>query len=184
MKNNNYSEKLKNPKWQKKRLEVLNLRGFKCELCSCETKELHVHHRFYLKGREVWEYDNDVFQVLCCDCHTKEHENKNAVTEKIIEVIPDKYKRLISLLEKLNEIDARNTDFIETIFSSVLESDDYDSFFLDLSYAFEDSFIDVIRSLNSDHFRITSLEIGQASIIYDLQSEIKQLKEQINNIQK
>ena len=29
-----YSDKLKSPKWQKKRLEVLNLRGFKCEKCG------------------------------------------------------------------------------------------------------------------------------------------------------
>lgn len=95
MKNTNYSDKLKNPKWQRKRLEILNLRGFKCELCSCETKELHVHHRFYLKGREVWEYDNDVFKVLCCDCHEKEHAKKT----KQVEVIPEKYKNLLKILE-------------------------------------------------------------------------------------
>ena len=70
----NYKEQTKSPKWQKKRLEVLELRGFKCEECKCEDKQLHVHHRFYIKGRKYWEYDNDVLQVLCEDCHQKEHE--------------------------------------------------------------------------------------------------------------
>ena len=75
----NYKEQIKSPKWQKKRLEVLELRGFKCEECKCEDKQLHVHHRFYIKGRKYWEYDNDVLQVLCEDCHQKEHEKPEEI---------------------------------------------------------------------------------------------------------
>ena len=71
-----YAEQIKSPLWQKKRLEILNLHGFKCENCGSETKTLNVHHRFYLKGRKIYEYDNDVFQVLCEDCHSKTHEKK------------------------------------------------------------------------------------------------------------
>jgi hypothetical protein len=98
-----YSDKLKNQLWQRKRLEILQLRGFKCELCNCETKELHVHHRFYLKGREVWQYDNDVFQVLCCDCHKKEH-SKSVDKEYNL---PKNYKEIIQLTdgEGLNNSD-------------------------------------------------------------------------------
>lgn len=68
-----YQEQIKSPKWQKKRLEILNLRGFKCEKCSCEERQLHIHHRFYLKDRKAWEYNNDVFQVLYHSCHENEH---------------------------------------------------------------------------------------------------------------
>ena len=32
----NYSKLLQSPKWQKKRLEIMNLRGFKCEECGEE----------------------------------------------------------------------------------------------------------------------------------------------------
>ena len=94
-----YSDKLKNPKWQKKRLEILNLRGFKCELCKNEEQELHVHHRFYIKGRKPWEYDNDVFQVLCSDCHEKEHSKK----EKVVEVVPERYVELIDCIKSLHD---------------------------------------------------------------------------------
>lgn len=91
-----YSDKLKSPKWQKKRLEILNLRGFKCELCKNEEQELHVHHRFYIKGRKPWEYDNDVFQVLCSDCHEKEHSKNNK------ESIPSKLKPIIKTLDNFS----------------------------------------------------------------------------------
>ena len=71
-----YSEDLKNPKWQKKRLEILNLHNFTCEQCGAQEKTLHVHHSRYIKGRKVWEYDNDVLMCLCEDCHRREHVEK------------------------------------------------------------------------------------------------------------
>lgn len=64
-----YAEKLKNPKWQKKRLEVLQRDNFTCCLCSDAETTLHVHHKTYKKGVDVWDYPNDNFQTLCEDCH-------------------------------------------------------------------------------------------------------------------
>jgi len=89
-----YSDQIKHPKWQKKRLEVLNLKGFKCEVCENEDKTLHVHHRFYLKNRNAWEYDNDVFQVLCEDCHSKIHA-KNNKDNIIVNDYCDEFSNLI-----------------------------------------------------------------------------------------
>ena len=108
-----YSEKLKSPKWQKKRLEIMNLRGFKCDKCGNEDEQLNVHHRFYIKGREPWEYDNDVFQVLCNKCHKIEHEKKDMV----IEVIPEKYDLLISVInEDYSDVDISNlTYFLDNV---------------------------------------------------------------------
>ncbi len=40
-----YSEMLKHPKWQKKRLEVLQRDNFKCDKCGDEETELHIHHK-------------------------------------------------------------------------------------------------------------------------------------------
>ena len=92
----NYQEQLKSPKWQKKRLDILNLRGFKCEKCNCEENQLHVHHRFYLKNRKAWEYDNDVFQVLCYICHENEHKKENP--KNIL--IDEKWFKFINQFEK------------------------------------------------------------------------------------
>lgn len=141
MKKKNYSDKLKNPNWQKKRLEVLNLRGFKCELCGCETKELHVHHRFYLKGRDIWEYDNDVFQVLCCDCHEKEHSKIN----KQIEVVPEKYKKLIYDIEACSEIRGDNLESISFIIEAYLKYIQDEDFLSNLATVCNSGYLDKLK---------------------------------------
>lgn len=53
-----YAEKLKDPRWQKKRLEILERDKWMCRGC-CETqKTLHVHHIFYVHGLEPWDVPN------------------------------------------------------------------------------------------------------------------------------
>lgn len=69
-----YAEKLKDPRWQKKRLEVLNRHNFTCEYCGATELTLHVHHRYYISGRMPWEYPDFCYQVLCFQCHGMEPE--------------------------------------------------------------------------------------------------------------
>jgi hypothetical protein len=60
-----YSDKLRDPRWQRKRLEVLQQHGFKCDMCGCKDDELHVHHINYHKGADPWEYQDNEFKVFC-----------------------------------------------------------------------------------------------------------------------
>lgn len=77
-----YSEKLKHPKWQKKRLEVFNRDSWKCQLCGSEDKTLNVHHKSYKYGNEPWEYDDDNFVTVCEICHESiEYIKKNFSVE-------------------------------------------------------------------------------------------------------
>lgn len=69
-----YAEKLKDPRWQKKRLEILEAAAFACEDCGNKDKELQVHHAIYVKGREPWEYNQNSLMCLCVDCHVKRGE--------------------------------------------------------------------------------------------------------------
>lgn len=64
-----YSEKLKDPRWQKKRLEVLNRDEFTCQICGTKKIELHIHHLSYRVGAEPWDYDNSNFATYCKVCH-------------------------------------------------------------------------------------------------------------------
>jgi len=64
-----YAEKLKDPRWQKKRLEVFNRDGFKCLLCEDDKTELQVHHISYDYKCEPWEYPLENFKSLCKHCH-------------------------------------------------------------------------------------------------------------------
>ena len=84
----NYAQQIKHPNWQKKRLEVLEDRGFQCENCGSTEDELHVHHPFYRKGAMIWQYELEELLCLCNKCHLEEH----ALDERI--------KKALSILGK------------------------------------------------------------------------------------
>jgi hypothetical protein len=64
-----YLKKLKDPRWQKKRLEVMEKAGFTCKTCQSKDKTLTVHHINYRKGADPWEYHEDELACLCEECH-------------------------------------------------------------------------------------------------------------------
>ena len=64
-----YSEKLKDPRWQKKRLEILKRDGFKCTECFGAERQLHVHHLFYRRSLDPWDYPDLAMITVCDECH-------------------------------------------------------------------------------------------------------------------
>jgi hypothetical protein len=76
MPNLTYSEQLKHPNWQRKRLEVLAAASWECANCGDTEMTLHVHHRRYVKGRMAWEYEAHEMQALCQSCHAQKHEQR------------------------------------------------------------------------------------------------------------
>jgi hypothetical protein len=64
-----YRQKLLDPRWQRKRLEILNRDNWACRFCESNSKTLHVHHEQYEWGRDPWDYPNDLLTTLCVDCH-------------------------------------------------------------------------------------------------------------------
>jgi hypothetical protein len=71
-----YSEKLRDPRWQKLRLEILNRDNFTCQECLDKATTLHVHHKTYTKGKDPWEYENYNLITLCEVCHEIEEKIK------------------------------------------------------------------------------------------------------------
>lgn len=65
-----YALKIKDPRWQKKRLEILNRDNFKCRFCMDTESTLNVHHLAYVG--EPWEAPNCALITLCEDCHEQE----------------------------------------------------------------------------------------------------------------
>ena len=78
-----YSELLKDPRWQKKRLEILNRDNFTCQICGHNDRTLHVHHIHYKKGKKPCEYDEESLITLCDDCHEEEHLSKLHILDTI-----------------------------------------------------------------------------------------------------
>lgn len=71
-----YSEKLKHPLWQKKRLQILSRDKFTCKLCKDTEATLHVHHKYYENSFEPWDYPNSALVTLCEHCHAEIERKK------------------------------------------------------------------------------------------------------------
>lgn len=67
-----YLEKLRDPRWQKKRLEIFERDGWACQKCYSTRKTLHVHHKRYIKGNAPWQYDIELLVTLCETCHEQQ----------------------------------------------------------------------------------------------------------------
>ncbi len=64
-----YLEKLKDPRWQRKRLQILERDKWTCLSCGDDRSTLHVHHREYCHDAQPWEYDDNQLETLCVNCH-------------------------------------------------------------------------------------------------------------------
>jgi HNH endonuclease len=68
-----YREVLDDPRWQRKRLEIMQRDGWACVTCGSTTQTLNVHHKVYRRGKLPWEYDGADLLTLCRGCHEGEH---------------------------------------------------------------------------------------------------------------
>ena len=105
--NLSYSEKLKHPKWQKKRLEIMQRDNFKCMNCYSTEKPLHVHHITYSKSfKNPWDYHEANLITLCEDCHNEiqkiDMNEASKYLYRIFLIMLDTEDRL-SFLDKLSE---------------------------------------------------------------------------------
>lgn len=64
-----YSEKRQDPRWQQKRLRILELANWMCHDCGANTTGLQVHHCIYLPGYQPWDYPDELLLSLCDKCH-------------------------------------------------------------------------------------------------------------------
>ena len=86
----NYSEKLKDPRWQKKRLEILERDEWKCKKCFDSESTLVVHHLKYEQGKEPWECDEKYLITLCQSCHDAEFEVRPEYEKMILSILKEK----------------------------------------------------------------------------------------------
>lgn len=82
--NNDYFEKLKDPRWQKKRLQILERDKWTCQKCFDNGSTLNVHHKHYLKNKAPWDYPDELLVTLCDDCHDTEKANTKNTQESIL----------------------------------------------------------------------------------------------------
>lgn len=133
----NYKEKLLDPRWQKKRLDILSRDDFRCKFCGDNQKTLHVHHIDY-KGKEPWEIEDKLLITLCDPCHNHETKDIKSSTVNLIKSLksigftsyhfdylseafqytnlnfenrPHLFSSLLEEIEKINLLDKVETDY-------------------------------------------------------------------------
>lgn len=74
-----YSDLLRDPRWQQKRLRIFERDGWQCRRCGDSSSELQVDHRYYVRGKKPWEYEDDALQTLCAPCHLAISEERGQV---------------------------------------------------------------------------------------------------------
>ena len=85
MGNSSYAEKLKDPRWQKKRLEILERDKWTCKFCGDAEETLHVHHLFYMPKIEPWDIPDGFLLTLCESCHLNTNKEEHAPSDVILE---------------------------------------------------------------------------------------------------
>ena len=90
-----YSESLKHPRWQKKRLEVLAAHHWRCDACKATDVPLHIHHTYYEWDKLAWEYENATLRCLCSNCHKAHHQRQDVLRRVTGHCTPLMLERLI-----------------------------------------------------------------------------------------
>lgn len=121
--NKSYSEKLKDPKWQKRRLEILERDEWACQVCGDKDSTLHVHHVCYEKDKNPWEYKNHQLITLCDFCHSQEHG--------------DNYSEIWSYIKQLQKNGILLNDICYLLQESLAHSDNRNKFTAFISCEFE-----------------------------------------------
>jgi len=85
-----YADKLKDPRWQKFRLKILDRDDFTCQMCGATDETLHAHHLAYkVDGKRVepWEVPPKWVVTLCESCHEREHMDREEMEKRLAEAL-------------------------------------------------------------------------------------------------
>lgn len=132
-----------NPKWQKKRLEILERDNYTCTQCGDNENTLHVHHSHYVKGHKYWEYSESSLTTLCEHCHKDYHE-------AIKDIDTYRIKRLSQLIFDFHDFCCDHSEYMKDIVF-------YRELVLDYMYCgdiepmgyFEDELLEIDESLDN-----------------------------------
>jgi len=127
-----YKEKLLDPRWQKKRLQILDRDNFTCQCCADNTRTLNVHHKSYFNN--PWDVDNAELITYCSDCHL------------LIELI-----KKVRDFDKIKKIIKKNL-FAATLYAVYIDKDTIDLYILEngiVSYKLTlwENLLDTIKNL-------------------------------------
>jgi len=98
-----FLKKYKDPRWQRKRVGILERADYHCEWCGADTLQLHVHHGYYSRNANPWDYDDATLWCLCEKCHDKAGETARAIRVQLGLLHPKYHKHVLYYLTVNNQ---------------------------------------------------------------------------------
>ncbi len=80
-----YGELLKDPRWQRKRSEIMIRDKFTCQMCGTNEDTLNVHHLAYApNGKPPWDVPDSGLITICEECHAMEERYKREYHQQLL----------------------------------------------------------------------------------------------------
>jgi hypothetical protein len=136
-----FSEKLKDPRWQKIRLKVFERDEWACRICGDKKSPLMVHHKYYLQGKEPWDYPMDALVTLCENCHSQERENRPEAEYALLHTLKEKgfftadLQGFVNGFQKMNLLDSRGV--VSSVYKWALETPEIQRWLIDQFHILE-----------------------------------------------
>lgn len=99
-----YRERLRDPRWQKNRLAILERADWRCEGCGTREVNLQIHHGYYERGVMPWEYPAEALYCLCDDCHERAEARKAEAYRELGLIAPWHQAHAVALLRELQRL--------------------------------------------------------------------------------
>lgn len=93
-----YAEMLKDPRWQEKRLRIMDRDGFTCRHCEDRSQNQQVHHAYYERGKSPWEYPDSALTTLCETCHKRAEQERLDLLKLLAELPRQRLLQAIGFL--------------------------------------------------------------------------------------
>ena len=81
-----YRKKLLDPRWQKKRLAILERDEWECQECFSTQNTLHVHHMWY-QGANPWDAPDEALVTVCENCHETQRDRRDEAERELLDVL-------------------------------------------------------------------------------------------------
>ena len=106
-----YYKLLKDPRWQKRRLEIFDNAHFACEECGDKNETLHAHHRYYEKNTDPWDYPDEAYVCLCETCHVRVHFVTDEIKRQFRSFSVEAYEQVMGFVIARNHWAFESLDF-------------------------------------------------------------------------
>jgi hypothetical protein len=120
-----YSEKLRDPRWQKKRLEIFERDEWCCQKCFDPESPLAVHHFRYIPGIEPWDYPSKLLITLCEECHSVEYQMMPEAIGSLIEQVKENgffHDQIQEIASGFNALDNNGAPYISSVIEYFLST--------------------------------------------------------------